>query len=334
MSLITFNPAEFTSQFYFEQLSARTTYLTDLSEAGVSLAEINDSATHRLLIAADGLNLGKINAVFTALTGKLKVHEFYASRFNQVCQTQAVIVNVTITDELDNQILDALSQQLAVELMLTGQAPGIDQPGLLLMDMDSTMIACECIDEIAKLTGAAESVAKVTEQAMQGKLDFAQSLYQRVACLEGVDVTLLKSIRDRLPIMPGLSVLIRELKQAGWKVAVASGGFTFFADYLKQRFELDSATANVLEQQDGKLTGKVLGQVVDAKVKAQTLKTLAKDFGIDESQTIAMGDGANDLVMMQAAGLGVACHAKPIVRQQADVAIRSSNLDTLLHLLG
>ncbi|MBC3766892.1 phosphoserine phosphatase SerB [Neptunicella marina] len=218
--------------------------------------------------------------------------------------------------------------------MLTGQAPGIDQPGLLLMDMDSTMIACECIDEIAKLTGAAESVAKVTEQAMQGKLDFAQSLYQRVACLEGVDVTLLKSIRDRLPIMPGLSVLIRELKQAGWKVAVASGGFTFFADYLKQRFELDSATANVLEQQDGKLTGKVLGQVVDAKVKAQTLKTLAKDFGIDESQTIAMGDGANDLVMMQAAGLGVACHAKPIVRQQADVAIRSSNLDTLLHLLG
>jgi len=203
----------------------------------------------------------------------------------------------------------------------------------MVMDMDSTLIAVECIDEIAKLAGLGDKVAEITELAMQGKLDFKESLYNRVACLKGVDVSLLEGIRDRLPLMPGVSKLISYMHRHQWNVAIASGGFTFFADYLKERLSLVDAVSNVLKVENGKLTGEVIGDVVDANVKAQTLQRLAQKFDIAATQTIAVGDGANDLVMMQAAAFGVAYHAKPVVRQQASVAIRFGGLDTLLDYL-
>lgn len=220
-----------------------------------------------------------------------------------------------------------------IEAALVENAPKLSQPGLLVMDMDSTTIEIECIDEIAKLAGVGEKVAEVTELAMQGQLDFAQSLHQRVATLANAPETILASVAKDIPLMPGLTSLIPVLKQHGWKIAIASGGFTYFADHLKASLGLDAAVANTLEIIDGKLTGKVLGDVVDANVKAQVLMDLSKEYHIEAGQTVAMGDGANDLVMMAAAHLGVAYKAKPLVLEKADTSISFSGLDCMLHWL-
>ena len=226
----------------------------------------------------------------------------------------------------------ALAQK--IEAALVQNAPTLNKPGLLVMDMDSTTIEIECIDEIAKLAGVGEQVAAVTELAMQGELDFAQSLHQRVATLANAPETILADVAKNIPLMTGLETLISELKKHNWRIAIASGGFTYFADHLKELLALDDTFANVLEIVDGKLTGKVLGDVVDAQVKADSLRLLAEKYQIPTSQTVAMGDGANDLVMMAAASFGVAFHAKPIVLAQADSSINQQGLDCLLHWLG
>ena len=226
-----------------------------------------------------------------------------------------------------------MANRLCVELCLINNTPSLDEPGLLLMDMDSTVIAVECIDEIAELAGVGEQVSAVTAQAMQGKLDFAQSLRTRVACLAGADAAILEKVRDTLPLMPGVANLVMILKSYDWKVAIASGGFSYYADYLQDRLNLDAVVANDLAIQDQKITGEINGKIVDANVKAHTLNCLAEKWCISPSQTIAMGDGANDLEMMNAAAFGVALHAKPIVRQLADIAISRCGLDTLLWVL-
>ncbi|HCM46834.1 MAG TPA: phosphoserine phosphatase SerB, partial [Colwellia sp.] len=200
-----------------------------------------------------------------------------------------------------------------IEAALLKQVPTLSEPGLLVMDMDSTTIEIECIDEIAKLAGVGDEVAEVTERAMLGELDFAQSLHQRVATLADSPTTILSDVAKDIPLMPGLKPLITELKKHNWRIAIASGGFTYFADHLKETLNLDAAFANTLEIINGKLTGKVLGDVVDAQVKADSLAILSKKYKIPTNQTVAMGDGANDLVMMAAASFGVAFHAKPIV---------------------
>ena len=221
-----------------------------------------------------------------------------------------------------------------IEAALLTQVPTLSEPGLLVMDMDSTTIEIECIDEIAKLAGVGEEVSEVTERAMLGELDFAQSLHQRVATLAGSPESILSNVAKNIPLMAGLKPLISELKKHNWRIAIASGGFTYFADHLKETLNLDAAFANTLEIVDGKLTGKVLGSVVDAQVKADSLAILSKEYQISKNQTVAMGDGANDLVMMAAASFGVAFHAKPIVLAQADSSINVQGLDCLLHWLG
>jgi len=221
-----------------------------------------------------------------------------------------------------------------IEAALLTQAPKLAVPGLLVMDMDSTTIEIECIDEIAKLAGVGEEVAEVTERAMLGELDFAQSLHQRVATLAESPESILSDVAKNIPLMAGLKPLIVELKKHHWRIAIASGGFTYFADHLKETLNLDAAFANTLEIIDGKLTGKVLGSVVDAQVKADSLAILSKEYQIPANQTVAMGDGANDLVMMAAASFGVAFHAKPIVLAQADSSINEQGLDCLLHWLA
>ncbi|NMP31958.1 phosphoserine phosphatase SerB [Thalassotalea sp. M1531] len=245
-------------------------------------------------------------------------------RFSIACEDIAQAREKLVTFTLANNI----------EAAIVENAPTLAKPGLLVMDMDSTTIEIECIDEIAKLAGVGEQVAEVTELAMQGKLDFAQSLHQRVATLEGASESILAEVANDIPLMPGLLPLIDVLKQHGWKVAIASGGFTYFADHLKNILGLDAAVANTLEIIDGKLTGKVLGDVVDANVKAQTLGKLAKEYDIEAGQMVAMGDGANDLVMMSASDLGVAYKAKPLVLAQADSSISHSGLDCMLHWLA
>ena len=219
-----------------------------------------------------------------------------------------------------------LAHNAGLDVAPLGKIPHLRTPGLLVMDMDSTAIQIECIDEIARLAGTGEMVAEVTERAMRGELDFTASLRQRVGTLEGADAQILGQVRDALPLMPGLVQLVLKLETLGWKVAIASGGFTFFADYLRDKLRLTAAVANELEIIDGRLTGQVIGDIVDANYKAMTLRRLADEHQIPGTQTVAIGDGANDLPMIKAAGLGIAYHAKPKVNEQTEVTIRHADL--------
>lgn len=219
-----------------------------------------------------------------------------------------------------------LAHEAGLDVAPMGKIPHLRTPGLLVMDMDSTAIQIECIDEIAKLAGTGEQVADVTERAMRGELDFTASLHQRVATLKDADVAILHQVRESLPMTPGLTTLVIKLQSLGWKVAIASGGFTFFADYLREKLHLTAAVANELTIRDGKLTGEVSGPVVDARYKATVLNDLMKTYDIAPGQTVAIGDGANDLPMLKCAALGVAYHAKPKVNKQAEVTVRNADL--------
>ena len=225
------------------------------------------------------------------------------------------------------------AHELGLDIALLDFEAKLSEKGLLVMDMDSTAIQIECIDEIAKLAGTGELVSAITESAMRGELDFEQSLRRRVGTLKGAPESILQQVRSNLPLMPGLEETIRTLQQHGWKTAIASGGFTYFADYLKDLLQLDFAVSNQFDIENGKLTGFVKGDVVDAQYKAAVLQRLRDKYGIAPQNSIAIGDGANDLAMMNAAGLGVAFHAKPKVQQQAQVVVNFADLTALLCLL-
>jgi phosphoserine phosphatase len=205
---------------------------------------------------------------------------------------------------------------------------------LICFDMDSTLIKTEVIDELADRAGVGEKVRAITESAMRGEIDFSESFKQRIALLEGLDESVLKEIADNLPIMDGAERLISILKKVGFKIAILSGGFTYFGNALKKRFDVDYVYANELEIVDGKLTGKHLGDIVDGKRKAELLKLIVQVEKIDIEQAIAVGDGANDLPMLNLAGLGIAFHAKPKVKQNAQQSISTIGLDGVLYFLG
>jgi phosphoserine phosphatase len=206
---------------------------------------------------------------------------------------------------------------------------------LVAMDMDSTLITIECIDEIADMQGLKPQVAAITEAAMRGELDFAESLTRRVALLEGLPVEALDRVyEERLRISQGGEAMLQAVQAAGLKTLLVSGGFTFFTERLQTRLGLDFTHANVLEAADGKLTGRVAGGIVDAEEKRRTVERVCAELGIATQQAIVMGDGANDLKMMSVAGLSVAFRAKPVVRAQADVALNFSGLDGLLAILA
>lgn len=229
---------------------------------------------------------------------------------------------------------ETILQGLEVDYADLNEVPDLSSPGLIVFDMDSTAIQIECIDEIAKLAGVGEEVAKVTERAMQGELDFEQSLRQRVGKLKGADEAILEQVRSQLPFMPDFEALITTFNALGWKTAIASGGFTYFSDFIKDKVGLDFAQSNQLEIIDGKLTGKVLGDVVAAQTKADILVELAEEYDIELHNTVAVGDGANDLVMMSAAGLGIAYHAKAKVEAQAQASVRFAGLGGVLCILS
>ncbi|HHF3475006.1 TPA: phosphoserine phosphatase [Haemophilus influenzae] len=226
------------------------------------------------------------------------------------------------------------AHDVEVDIAKLDFSPKLSQAGLLVMDMDSTAIQIECIDEIAKLAGVGELVSAITESAMRGELDFEQSLRRRVSTLKGAPESILQQVRETLPLMSGLVETIQTLQKYGWKTAIASGGFTYFADYLKALLQLDFAASNQFDIEDGKLTGLVKGDVVDAQYKAKTLQHLLEEYGIDSQYSIAIGDGANDLAMMNVAGLGVAFHAKPKVQQQVQIVVNFADLTALLCLLS
>jgi len=205
---------------------------------------------------------------------------------------------------------------------------------LIAFDMDSTLIQTEVIDELAAAAGVGDEVASITEAAMNGELDFRQSLEKRVSLLEGLDESALAEIATRLPMTPGAERLVKTLKSLGYRTAILSGGFKYFGDRLKERLGIDFVFANELEIKDGCLTGRVLGEVVDGQRKANLLRDLAGQEGIRLEQTIAVGDGANDLPMLDAAGLGIAFHAKPKVKASAGQVISNLGLDGILYLVG
>ncbi len=211
----------------------------------------------------------------------------------------------------------------------------IQHYGLCVMDMDSTLISIECIDEIADMVGLKPQVAAITERAMQGELDFAQSLRERVALLKGLQESdLMRVLNERLQLTPGAQQWIDNCKANNITTLLVSGGFNFFADRVKAMLGLDYAVANTLEIIDGKLTGKILGNIVDAQTKADELVKLRDRLGLSATQTIAIGDGANDLKMMSAAGVGIAYHAKPVVQAQASYALNHMGLDGAINLFA
>ncbi len=229
--------------------------------------------------------------------------------------------------------IEALCAKAQLDYAFVPKTQTLEQIGLVVMDMDSTLITIECIDEIADMMNLKPQVAAITEAAMRGELDFAQSLTKRVALLAGLNAGALQRVYDeRLRLSPGAETFIKALQQRGIKTLLVSGGYTFFTDRMKARLNLDYTASNLLEIIDGKLTGRVLGKIVDAQGKADWLKQVRDELDLRQAQVIGIGDGANDLKMLGEAGIGIAYHAKPIVRAQTSYAINYGGLDAVLNL--
>ncbi|MDH5325507.1 MAG: phosphoserine phosphatase SerB [Gammaproteobacteria bacterium] len=236
-----------------------------------------------------------------------------------------------IPQSLDQTVLQKFRSELGVDI---NDIPETLDIRLLISDMDSTLISIECVDEIADFAGKKAQVAAVTEAAMRGELDFNASLQQRVAALKDLSVDVLQQVYERrLRLNPGARELVAGMKANRAKVALVSGGFTFFTARIREELDLDYVLANELDISDGKLSGQVSGEIVNAEVKARFLKQICIEERISTQQAIAVGDGANDLKMMQEAALGVAYHAKPTVQQQANVVLNYHGLDAILHLI-
>ena len=233
------------------------------------------------------------------------------------------------------KLVEAASLDANVDATFIAAGLRLSDFSLLAMDMDSTVITIECIDEIADMQGLKPQVAAITEAAMRGELDFAASLTRRVALLEGLDAGALQKVYDeRLRLSPGVEALTTAARAAGVQTLLVSGGFTFFTDRVRQTLGLDYSHANVLEIANGRLTGRVVGGIVDADEKKRTVERVCAELGVPARRAIVMGDGANDLKMMSVAGLSVAYRAKPVVRAQADAALNFSGLDGILALLA
>jgi phosphoserine phosphatase len=289
-----------------------------------------------LTMLGDGVDAGAVNKVATLLNA----YSINIDRINKLTRGQLRCVEFFLNVP-NNTDLKCMTRQLLAE----GAGLGIDiavqkenlyrrAKRLVVLDMDSTLIQIEVIDELARLAGVGEQVAAITERAMNGELDFQQALRERVGLLKGLSAGALEQVYRDLPFTPGAKNLIRILRRLGFRTAVISGGFDFFTDRLKAELGLDYAYANDLEIVDGLVTGQVVGAIVDGQRKAELLAEIAEREGITLSQVIAIGDGANDLPMLGRAGLGIAFNAKARVREQADYHINQGSLDSILYLLG
>ncbi len=277
--------------------------------------------------AASGLNIDKINR----LSGRIPLHRI--ADHSKACVEFSVRGTPADHDDFRVTLLE-LASEMDVDLAYQEDNIFRRHRRLVVFDMDSTLIEAEVIDELAKEAGVGEQVAAITEAAMRGELDFVDSFTRRVGLLKGLDSGVLDAIAARLPLTDGAEELIATLKRLGYKTAILSGGFDYFGREIQRKLGIDYLYANQLEVVDGRVTGRVTGTVVDGQRKAELLKTLAAKENISLEQTVAVGDGANDLPMLSIAGLGIAFRAKPIVKASAKQAISKLGLDSVLYLMG
>lgn len=279
------------------------------------------------LLAEQQLNIDGIRR----LTGRIPLDEKKANV--RACIEFSVRGTPKDREELQSQLMQ-LSASLGMDFSFQQDNMYRRMRRLICFDMDSTLIETEVIDELAIRAGVGDQVKAITERAMRGEIDFCESFKERVALLKGLDESVMRDIAEHLPITEGVERLMFVLKRYGYKIAILSGGFTYFGNYLKEKFGIDYVYANQLEIVDGKLTGRYLGDIVDGKRKAELLRLLAQVENVDIAQTIAVGDGANDLPMLSTAGLGITFHAKPKVVANAQQAINTIGLDGVLYFLG
>ncbi|HIW65278.1 MAG TPA: phosphoserine phosphatase SerB [Candidatus Alistipes intestinipullorum] len=280
------------------------------------------------VVAEHGLNIDAIKR----LTGRMPLRE--DDRAAKSCIELSV--RGTLSDEERSTMQEGFMNLSEIGLDVSFQKDDIYRRSrrLICFDMDSTLIETEVIDELAERAGVGEQVREITASAMRGEIDFCESFTRRVALLKGLDVSVMEEIARNLPITEGLERMMTVLKRVGYKTAILSGGFTYFGNYLRQKYGFDYVYANELEIENGKLTGRYVGEIVDGRRKAELLRLLCQFESINLAQSVAVGDGANDLPMLNLAGLGIAFHAKPKVKATARQSISTIGLDGILYFLG
>ena len=291
--------------------------------------ELNGTQISRVtqVLVDHKLNIEKINR----LTSRIALNK--EDRLGRACIELSVRGTVENFEELQKTFLN-LSSKYEIDIAFQEENMYRRMRRLICFDMDSTLIQTEVIDELADRAGVGEEVRAITEAAMKGEIDFSESFTRRVSLLKGLDETVMQEIAENLPITEGMARLVRILKKGGYKIAILSGGFTYFGNYLKDKYGFDYVYANELEIVDGKLTGKHIGDIVDGRRKAELLRLIAQVEKVDLKQTVAVGDGANDLPMLATAGLGIAFHAKPKVKENAQQSLSTVGLDGILYFLG
>lgn len=321
---VSFKPVSKEDYQHWVEGKGKARYIVTLLSRAISAEQI---AKVSAVTAEHGLNIDNI----TRLSGRPAVDAAVSS--SKACIEFSVRGTPPDLDQLRQDFLN-IGNQLGVDIAFQEDSIFRRNRRLVVFDMDSTLIEAEVIDELAKEAGVGEQVSEITELAMQGKLDFKQSFEKRLALLEGLSEDVLEEIAQRLKLTEGAERLISTLRGLGYKTAILSGGFNYFAEGLQRKLGIDYVFANELEIKDGKVTGRVTGRVVDGERKAELLDELAKKEGIGRQQVIAVGDGANDLPMLSRAGLGVAFRAKPLVKESAKHSISNLGLDAILYLIG
>jgi phosphoserine phosphatase len=323
---VSFTPVDSESYEKWVQGQGKDRHIITLLARTISAEHI---ARITAIVAEHGLNIDNI----TRLTGRVPLEE----ELDSSIPTRAC-VEFSVRGDADQALLRekflAVSNDLNVDIAVQEDNVYRRNRRLVAFDMDSTLIEAEVIDELAAAAGVGEQVAEITERAMRGEIDFTESFHERVALLKGLNGDVLQEIAERLPVTEGAERLIRNLKSLGYTTVILSGGFNYFGNYLKDKLGIDYVFANELDMEDGVVTGKVTGTVVDGNRKAQLLREIAEKEGIRLEQTIAVGDGANDLPMLSIAGLGIAFRAKPLVQESAKQSISTLGLDGVLYLLG
>jgi phosphoserine phosphatase len=271
------------------------------------------------------------------IAGRVAAHGANIDRIERLAQLPVTCIEMHVSGADPEGLRTALAAEAAeLQVDVAVQPGGLARRAkrLIVMDVDSTLIQAEVIELLAEHAGRAPQIAAITEAAMRGELDFEGSLRERVAMLEGLDESILDTVRQSVEFSPGVRTLVRTLKRLDYEFAIVSGGFTQITDALAADLGIDYAAANVLEIEDGRLTGRLVGPIIDRAGKAEALKRFAAEAGVPLSQTVAIGDGANDLDMLATAGLGIAYNAKPVVREAADTAVNVPYMDTIAFLLG